>query len=74
MAAAAARGLAAMMPCRTGSTPRVMAGGPSMMMFTQRIWIAVKGVGKPSSGAPSTVRMAPMLVESWKRTNLTMLS
>ena len=25
-------------------------------------------------GAPSTVRMAPMLVDSWKRTNLTMLS
>jgi hypothetical protein len=63
-----------MMPGRAGSTPRVMAGGPSMMMLTQRIWIAVKGVAKPRKGAPSTVRMAPMLVESWKRTNLTMLS
>jgi hypothetical protein len=35
-----------------------------MMMFTQRIWIAVNGVAKPSKGAPRTVRMAPMLVES----------
>ena len=36
--------------------------------------IAVNGVGRPNRGAPRTVRMAPMLVESWKRTNLTMLS
>ena len=64
MLPSAARGGWSMMPGRAGSTPRVMAGGPSMMMLTQRIWIAVKGVGKPNSGAPSTVRMAPMLVES----------
>jgi hypothetical protein len=63
-----------MMPGRAGSTPSVMAGGPSMMMLIHSIWIAVNGAGQPSSGAPSTVRMAPMLVESWKRTNLTMLS
>ena len=49
------RGGVCMMPGRAGSTPRVMAGGPSMMMLTQRIWIAVNGVGMPNSGAPSTV-------------------
>jgi len=36
--------------------------------------MAVKGVDSPRKGAPSTVRMAPMLVDNWKRTNLTMFS
>jgi len=58
------RGRSRMIPGRAGSTPSVIAGGPSMMMFTQRIWIAVNGVAKPNKGAPRTVRMAPMLVES----------
>ena len=74
MAAVLLRGGSSMMPARPGSTPRVMAGGPSMMMFTHRIWIAVKGVANPRKGAASTVRMAPMLVDSWKRTNLMMFS
>jgi len=37
MAAPPARGDSCMMPGRAGSTPSVIAGGPSMMMFTQRI-------------------------------------
>ncbi len=74
MRASRGRGGASMTPGRAGSTPRVMAGGPSMMMLIQRIWIAVNGVDQPSRLAPSTVWMAPMLVESWKRTNFTRLS
>jgi hypothetical protein len=59
---------------RAGSTPSAIAGGPSMMRFTHRIWIGVNGVGSPSSRAPRIDRIAPMLVASWKRTNETMLS
>ena len=32
-----------------GSTPRAMAGGPSMIRLTHRTWSAVKGTGRPSS-------------------------
>ncbi len=34
--------------------------------------MAVKGVARPRKGAPRTVRIAPTLVDSWKRTNLMM--
>ncbi len=53
-----------MRPGRPGSTPRLMAGGPSMMMLIHKSWMAVNGVGRPSKLAPSTAWMAPMLVES----------
>jgi hypothetical protein len=33
---------------RAGRRPSAMAGGPSMIRFTQRIWMAVKGTGSPS--------------------------
>ena len=68
------RGGSSITPSREGSTPRLIAGGPSMMMLIHRIWIAVNGVGQPSRLAPSTVWIAPILVDNWKRTNLTMLS
>jgi hypothetical protein len=45
-----------MTPGRGGSTPSVIAGGPSMMMLTHRICIGVNGVGKPISVAESTVK------------------
>ena len=44
------------------------------MMLTHRTWIAVNGTGRPARLAAMIVPMAPMLVVSWKRTNLTMLS
>jgi hypothetical protein len=44
-----------------------MAGGPSKMMLTQRIWIAVSGAGRPATCAPRNARIAPMFVDNWKR-------
>ena len=45
-----------------------------MMIATHRIWIGVKGSGRPASGAKNMVRIAPIVVESWNRTNFRMLS
>ena len=49
-----------------------------MMRFTQRMANAVKNArpsdGQPRSDAATMVRIAPMLVDSWKVTNLMMLS
>ncbi len=74
MAAPGRRGGASMAVGDGGSTPRAIAGGPSMMMLTQRIWMTVKGTGSPSSGAPRSDPMAPRFVASWKRTKVTMLA
>ena len=59
---------------RGGSTPSAIAGGPSMMMLIHSSWIADIGAGSPASTVTSSVRIAPMLVDSWNRTNVTMLS
>jgi len=45
-----------------------------MIMATHRIWSGVNGSGIPASGAKNTVRMAPSVVDNWKRMNLMMLS
>ena len=54
-------------PDSVGATPRPLAS-------YDNLYDAVKGVAKPRKGAASTVRMGPMLVDSWKRTNLMMFS
>ena len=66
------RGGCSIVRARGGSMPSASAGGPSMIRFTQSTWIAVNGTGRPVTVEPSTVRMAPTLVDSWKRTNWTM--
>ena len=63
-----------MMPGLGGSTPRAMAGGPSAMMLTNRIWMALKITPSPAIWAMRIVRMAEMFVVSWKRTKVMMLS
>ena len=73
MRAPGRRGASSMARPLGGSTPSAMAGGPSMIRFTQRTWMAVKGTGSPVTDAPMSVRMAPTLVDSWKRTKVTML-
>lgn len=58
-----------MMPGRAASSASATAGGPSMMIATQRICRAVNGSGRPMSGAKKTVRIAPMVVDNRKRTD-----
>ena len=57
------------------STPSAIAGGPSMMMFTHRIAMAVNGCPSdtPSAAVSRNSSAKPSVVLSWKRTNLTML-
>lgn len=50
----------------TGSTPRLCAGGPSMMILIQRICMAFRGFGSPARFASATMLRAATLVESWK--------
>ncbi len=57
-----------------GSTPRVMAGGPSAMRLTHSTWIGENGTGRARRLAPRMVAMAPRFVDSWNRTNFTMLA
>jgi hypothetical protein len=45
-----------------------------MMRFTQRIWTGENGVGRAAARATTMVRIAPMFVDSWKRTSFTRLS
>lgn len=74
ISAARGRGGSSIKPRRGGSSPRVMAGGPSMIMLIHRIWMAVNGAGRSMSWVARTLNTAPMLVESWKCTKRTMLS
>lgn len=57
----------------TGSTPRLCAGGPSMMMFIQRICIAFRGLGIFISVDNAIKERAAMLVLSWNVTKFLML-
>ena len=68
------RGGCSMTPGLGGSTPSAMAGGPSAMMLTNRIWMALKMTPRPPICAARIVRIAEMFVVSWKRTNVMMLS
>ena len=58
------RGDSSMMPGRAALRSSDTAGGPSMMIATQRICRAVNGSGRPISGAKKTVRIAPMVVDN----------
>ena len=60
----------------TGSTPSDIAGGPSMTRLTNRICSAVNGAppAMPVIDATRNVITKPSAVDSWNRTNLTMLS
>ena len=60
----------------TGSTPSDIAGGPSMTRLTNRICSAVNGAppAMPVIEATRKVMTKPSAVDSWNRTNLTMLS
>ena len=63
MAASLAIGERPITPGWGWSTPSVIAGGPSMMRFTHRIWMArERHRAAPNSAAPRMVLMAPMLV------------
>ena len=57
------------------SKASAIAGGPSMMMFTQRIAIAAKGLpsAMPKIDAIRNNAEKPIAVDNWKRTNETML-
>lgn len=57
----------------TGSTPKLWAGGPSMMMLIHKICIALSGFGRLST-VDRVIRLkAEMLVLSWNRTKFFML-
>ena len=58
------------------STPNAIAGGPSMMMFTHKIAIAVNGLRSmiPVTEQARNTIAKPSVVLNWKRTNFTMLS
>ncbi len=58
------------------SSPSAIAGGPSMMRFTQRMAIAVNGLPPATSSAAASRNTSakPSVVLSWKRTNFTMLA
>ncbi|CAM5307640.1 hypothetical protein SHIRM173S_03300 [Streptomyces hirsutus] len=72
----AGRGLRFIASGLTGSTPRDMAGGPSMTRLTNRICRAVNGAppDSPVSEAIRKVATKPRAVETWNRVNFTMLS
>ena len=47
-----------------GLHPEDWAGGPSITIFIQSIWIGLNGIGRLMSDAQVMVRIAPILVES----------
>merc|ERR1719400_2267492 len=57
-----------------GSTPRLWAGGPSMMMLIQRICIGFKGLAVPMSVDTEMRERAAMLVLSWNRKKFRMFT
>ena len=70
------RGRRCMTSSDVESTPKLMAGGPSMIMFTHKIAIGVNGFpsAMPRIELTRNETENPRVVLSWKRTNFTMLS
>merc|ERR1719480_64888 len=56
-----------------GSTPRLWAGGPSMMMFIHRICIALRGLAVPMSVDTEISDRAAILVLNWNLRKFRML-
>ena len=69
------RGLRCITLATGESNANAIAGGPSMMMFTQRIAIAAKGLppAMPNTEAARNSAANPIAVDNWKRTKETML-
>ncbi len=57
------RGGRSMMSGSGGSTPRAMAGRPSVTRFTHKIWMAVSGSGRPIRLATNMIKISPTLQE-----------
>ena len=47
-----------------GSTPKAVAGAPSVTKFIHKICTAIKGKGKPSNMAKKMINTSPELEES----------
>ena len=65
MGSSAFRGLARKICPSTGSTPRLWAGGPSIIMLIQRICIAFRGEGNPKAVATLAIARAAKDVDNW---------
>uniref|UniRef100_A0A224XRN4 Uncharacterized protein n=1 Tax=Panstrongylus lignarius TaxID=156445 RepID=A0A224XRN4_9HEMI len=57
----------------TGSTPKLCAGGPSIIMLIQSICMALSGLGIPKSVAKAIKDKAAILVLSWNLTKFLIL-
>jgi hypothetical protein len=57
----------------TGSTPKLCAGGPSIMMLIHKICIALRGDGSPKAVATLAIARAANDVLNWKERKLRML-
>ena len=66
MGSSALRGLACSIFESTGSTPKLCAGGPSMMILIHNICIAFNGVGNPNIVATLAMVNAANDVLNWK--------
>ncbi|MNN90133.1 hypothetical protein D3C81_2080350 [compost metagenome] len=61
MLSLAALGLCCIKSFSAWSTPRAMAGNPSVTRLTHRIWIGTSGSGIPNIMARNMVRISPTL-------------
>ena len=61
------RGLSFITSLEGGSEAKAMAAKVSMMRFTQRIWVTVRGISVPMSEPPNTKSRAVRLTTNWKK-------
>ena len=74
MLSSGGRGGRAITSRSAGSSARARPGRPSVMRFTQRMWIGSSGTGMPRNGARNTTQISPVLPVSAYRMNLRMSS
>mmetsp|Transcript_4629 Transcript_4629/g.13006 ORF Transcript_4629/g.13006 Transcript_4629/m.13006 type:complete len:207 (-) Transcript_4629:2782-3402(-) len=66
-------GLALRITSSTSSTPKLCAGGPSMMMLIHSICMALRGLGSPNAVAMDSMVRAAKDVDSWNAKKFRML-